>query len=660
MLAEEVDEVGRQEHRPRSVALRSADRTAVLRRLARQVPVRIPVIFLGRPNLWFLVIGLATLVGSGGYLSGASNARAEEVPSVTSFSASPTTVQVGKSVTITATMGPENGDYELVIVNKRTGKELIGCRAWWPSCWTEVHVPWSEQAEPKDLEYEAEIIKRGGTSGGGGTSLTVPVEPVVWHMYFTADKNPGTVGETVTVHLKGLEPSLRYTGYEARVTDGVTGEPLFDCVEDCYRTISLPYSLEANPEPFNYRAEIVSNEEPLDVQGTAEYALLVNPIRFQASMSFSEPTPGPGGTTHWTATLSASPPLWAPPFYIGLWNLAGEYEGGCALYVACGHQVGPGTYRTVVEDEEGEILAATQWWTIPGNSEEPEEDTADDLNLLALAGLFSGPSAICDAVLFYPGTHFAESTLSDQYLACEAAVANSASAVQVLRAIAAAGGGTAALWWLYEKETETQTPPGATETPEESEPLPVPPIGWPNEINSEVLTLMSQNPELETEREARIVIKQCQRLMSRAGLSSNKCTELPIFASGDSDVPQATKHDLEALLYHPPWVRLNYEDPALKPKSTWYQSLPACSERSEELKLDCDEFPFFSTVQGGGEAKPRPSLKVIDSTQNRRQGGKLRAFYNTCNISNGISQPFLNVPMPLGSEVPTLYLCNGA
>jgi hypothetical protein len=127
-----------------------------------------------------------------------------------------------------------------------------------------------------------------------------------------------------------------------------------------------------------------------------------------------------------------------------------------------------------------------------------------------------------------------------------------------LKAVAAAGGGSAVLWYLYEEKTKEQTSPEETEPAEETEPPPAPPIGWPGEVTTEAALLRQQNPQLQTEREARIVIKQCQRLTIRAALPTADCTEMPIFASGDLDVPQATKHDLEALLYYPGWVKLNY------------------------------------------------------------------------------------------------------
>jgi hypothetical protein len=189
------------------------------------------------------------------------------------------------------------------------------------------------------------------------------------------------------------------------------------------------------------------------------------------------------------------------------------------------------------------------------------------------------------------------------------------------------------------------------------EPWPVPPVGWPGEVAVEAETLQELNPQLETEREAEVVAKQCRRLVIPASLPTSDCTELPIFASGDLDVPQATQHDIEAIDYYPPWVKLNYESSAGKSGEGWYRYDPVCEEKPKGF--DCDEFPFFSTEQGGKFSDPRPSLKPVVKVQNQRQGGKLGTFYARCGVNVGKGRPFLNVPMPPGSNVPTLYLCNG-
>lgn len=594
-----------------------------------------------------------------------SAARAEEeVPRIASFTASPANVKAGSSTVLSAAIEPLNRAYNVAIVDTDSGEVITRCAAWFSPCSRKIEIPWSANREPKDRHFEAEVVPEGAPATGSGTDLTVHVERFEWNISLEASKNPLTVGEKTKLTVKGLEPDPRYTGYYTKIVNDTSGETITTCAGyECWHEVEFPYSMQAEAGPVEVHAEVVTETAPYDVAGRADLTLWVDPISFDVSMSFSAPETAWNGETSWLATLSASPQLYSTPFSIAVENPSGEFVASCALWVTCGHRLGPGTYRAVVRDSEN-IYAATQWWTIDpsggGGSSEPEEENADDVNLLALAALFGGPSEVCTDLLFYPGTHFEGGSVSDQYLACEEAVGRGDSTVRVLKAVAAAGGGTSVLWYLYEETTKEQTPAEDTEPlEEETEPPPVPPVGWPGEITAEAELLQELNPQLESARRARTVIKQCQRLVIRASLPTSRCTELPIFASGDLDVPEATHHDMEALLYYPPWVRLNYENSTGKSGRDWYTSLVPCKENPNPELTHCDEFPFFSTEQGGGSAHPRPSLKLIDSKQNLRQGGKLGRFYSMCGVSVGGGRPFLNVPMPSGSNIPTLSLCNG-
>jgi len=561
---------------------------------------------------------------------------------------------------ISATINEPNRFYDIIVVDTDTGKTVAGCWAMATKCNQEIAIPWSQNHEPKDLHLEAEVVFGGEPPSGIGSPLTIHVERFTWTISLSASKDPVTVGEETTLTVENLEPSPRYTGYLTKIFNDDTGALITACADSkCQGYLEFPYSTQAEAGVVNVHAEVVAESAPYDVAGRADLTLLVDPVPFQVGMTFSEPQTSGSGVPSWLATVSASPALGAGFFSIEIETPSGELVGGCAIWlVSCAQRLGPGTYRGTVRDSES-IYAASQWWTIsPSPSTEPDEDAADDFNLLALVALFAGPSEVCSALLFYPGTHLQSSSVSDQYLACEGAVTGGSSTIGTLRAVAAAGGGTAVLWYLYERQTETQTAPEQTEpSEEEAEPPPAPPIGWPGEVSTDAGTLGEQNTQITSTRQARVVIKQCHRLVIRAGLPTSRCTELPIFASGDLDVPQATKHDLEAILYHPPWVKLNYESSVGKSGRDWYLNLPVCEGNSE--LIHCDEFPFFSTEQGGGDAKPRPSLKLIDRTQNLRQGGKLGAFYSRCGVNIGAGRPFLNVPMPRGSNIPTLILCNG-
>ncbi len=572
-------------------------------------------------------------------------------------------MQVGSSTFLSADFYPDNWRYHVAIVNTDTGQQLARCVAWATACTFEAAIPWSENPAPKDLHLEAEVVPEAASASGSGVPLVVPVERVEWDLTLSASKNPLTVGEKTTLRIEDLEPEIVRTGYWTKIVNDETGEVITICADECWHEVEFPYSMQAEAGPVPVHAEVVSETDPTDVTGRADLTLYVDPLPLRIGLGFSEPQTASNGDRTWLAGATPSPQLSGTPFTTRIYRLDGTSVAGCVLWITCTSRLGPGTYRAVVEDSEN-VYAASQWWTIsPGSSTEseeeaePEEEAADDFNLLALAALFAGPADVCTALLFYPGTHLRGSSVSDQYLACEEAVAAGKSTSAVLRAVSAAGGGTAVLWYLYDEKTKEQTPAESTEPSEETEPPPVPPMVWPGEVTTQAELLRELNPQIQSDREARIVIKQCQRLTIRAALPVGDCTSMPIFASGDLDVPQATQHDREALLRYPGWVKLNYDNPTLKSNRSWYNAFSVCDE--DPRIRNCDEFPFFSTEQGGGNAKPRPSLKLINATQNKRQGGKLSRFYQTCGVSLGQGKPFLNVPVPSGSNVPTLILCNG-
>jgi hypothetical protein len=140
-----------------------------------------------------------------------------------------------------------------------------------------------------------------------------------------------------------------------------------------------------------------------------------------------------------------------------------------------------------------------------------------------------------------------------------------------------------------------------------------------------------------------------------------ECMDKPGFASGEG-VREATEHDIRALESHMPWVQLNYEDGATKPNRGWQSDL--CSDR--ESDEDCDEYPFFSSEQGGPLAVPEPHLEAIDSGDNRAQGGQYSGFRRLCGLRTGTPQPnsnsvggspFLAIPIPPSLNIDTWYGC---
>lgn len=89
------------------------------------------------------------------------------------------------------------------------------------------------------------------------------------------------------------------------------------------------------------------------------------------------------------------------------------------------------------------------------------------------------------------------------------------------------------------------------------------------------------------------------------------------------------------------------------------------------VEADCDEYPFYATVQGGPKAPAAgrwvdASLRSTNAVQNQYEGTILRAMTQRCTMSSAVATGE-NMP-PLGGDahlvvplpelpVPTFYLC---
>lgn len=138
------------------------------------------------------------------------------------------------------------------------------------------------------------------------------------------------------------------------------------------------------------------------------------------------------------------------------------------------------------------------------------------------------------------------------------------------------------------------------------------------------------------------------------------CENTPIFSSGRSDVPQATDHDRAAIAAYSPWALLHYLPSSLQSGSQgWYSSQPACAAASAATSTSCDEYPFYSSMEGGPTAVPSVSLQVIDTGQNSLQGSRYSSFLTSCHMNSG--DAFISAPLPPSAPAttPTLIACNG-
>lgn len=348
------------------------------------------------------------------------------------------------------------------------------------------------------------------------------------------------------------------------------------------------------------------------------------------------------------------------------------YWNYCNAEITTGH-----VYYASVEDEDGNVYGITPSY-LATSSTTATKETANKVDLVRLGLVYPTPTDVCETLLTYQGTHFAESTVSDQELACETAVANRDTMSNLLRAVAAAGGGSSVLWWLMHDGTVSQL---STPTAWPDYELPATrdlPLVWQAPVINvaDHYKLQERGKDLTAEA-AEALSRACLWNVSRIGNAREDCANLPVFFSG-SDVEEATEHDLEAIAGmnrvapHPEWVKLNYEYGAGKERyqnRNWYRSVSPCDVRTIPAGQQCDEYPFWASEQGGDPALvPPPHLRFIDSTDNQYQGSRFGSFVTSCGLRSGPppesggnargGDVFLMIPVPPDLDIPTTWLCN--
>ncbi|MGH9223344.1 MAG: NucA/NucB deoxyribonuclease domain-containing protein [Acidimicrobiales bacterium] len=123
---------------------------------------------------------------------------------------------------------------------------------------------------------------------------------------------------------------------------------------------------------------------------------------------------------------------------------------------------------------------------------------------------------------------------------------------------------------------------------------------------------------------------------------------LPVFMPG-GDTPDTTAHLVDALSSNPAWSVLTWaEHPDSTTNRQWYRGDSRCAGSPGD-GLSCDEYPFYTSRQGG----PGASLRLVPGWEQDKQGGFLSAFYGACGIGQGDS--FVVDPMP--SLPTTTFRC---
>lgn len=150
-----------------------------------------------------------------------------------------------------------------------------------------------------------------------------------------------------------------------------------------------------------------------------------------------------------------------------------------------------------------------------------------------------------------------------------------------------------------------------------------------------------------------------------------ECTQTPVYSPGN-DIPTATAHDIAAIASGYPFS-LHYENEDQKVAGTssappvlrgWYRPVAAnCAgasyPRSDTVNhTHCDEYPYYSTTEGG----PGASLVNIPAGDNTTQGFQLGEFYAStgCDLTPsptpGEDNLYLVVPDP--GPFPSIAICS--
>ena len=488
---------------------------------------------------------------------------------------------------------------------------------------------------------------------------------------FTADPSYVRVPERATLTAMANE-NLYSMGKSIRIVDLKTGNALSTCSsQTCSAYAQSSWADNADAVEKRYRAEIINGTT---VEHSMELTLPVRRYVFHLKPSVLEKSTSYYGEVRYLTEVKASRTVSGTGLLIVVRNAAtGQTVSTCSSDNSCGVMGYVGkTYRATVETWGGQVQGPAAVWTYTANG--LRDENIDGLDLVRLAAQFVSPSAVCDRVLLAPGqTYLTQppSTMSDQYRACVTAVQAGKGTLEVLRAVADADGDgdDSLIWWLDGDRRRPVPAAGTGDAGDSTAPPSTPDKIWIERNLAD--ELMAKNGTL-TQYQADKVAAQCVWLTARNAMKANTvCAALPIFASG-SDVAEATDHDLIAIAKQPSWVRLNYLHHTEQSGSRgWYK--PALCEPEPDRNLDCDEYPFWSSEQGGPNASPPVHLLKIDSDDNQYQGSRYGTFIGKCNMSSLLQKraadpgttatrgdAFLSIPVPAEFGVPTkVDICNG-
>jgi RHS repeat-associated protein len=148
-------------------------------------------------------------------------------------------------------------------------------------------------------------------------------------------------------------------------------------------------------------------------------------------------------------------------------------------------------------------------------------------------------------------------------------------------------------------------------------------------------------------RASHLVKVLTQACATDAGLNNRDCMgELPTFFLGDDYREHTQFVERAQATISPDTLTRSTRNP-----ERWYRGTPECNGRTgRSFGLDCDEYPYVSTEEGGPANYPdRVALEPVPIPDNRGAGAKLGAFYRNgaCPVqaNQGNKSRFLVVPV---------------
>jgi hypothetical protein len=558
--------------------------------------------------------------------------------------------------------------YRVVVVDDDTGQDIGGC-SYDTHC--EVGGSFGFVDDATTRHFHAEARDQSGAVVAQSGSIAVTADPPDWKVDLGMDSDTVTMPGRATLSAT-LSPG-QWTPYELDIINTGTGDVVKGCAAaggDCsvfvgggyLNDYSVDGSYKVVLKNTTTGRVLASSQEKVVTFLQAPWSIAVSGPRLMAPHTSGE------------FDINDMPHQWSPYQQQLVDADDDSVIKPCGTDYECGTMIYSGDagssrrlYARVIDTTTGVVLARSPVFTVATI----DIDTAtsiDGLSIAGLAGAFGSATQLCNYILNFPGTHRAEASVSDEWLGCDGVAQAGGSSEAALRAALSAtigfAGAGALAWWL-EHEWWTSYPANPPTAPPATHP-PSPPATAPPAIADALDTLtadlLAKNPAL-TQELAEAVARGCLWEGSAAArFAADYCKRVPIFVSG-SNVSEASQHDLDAITANPQWAALTTAGTGNEPaREQWYRDLPECADASEPLGLDCDEYPFRSTAQGG----PGASLKVISASHNRSQGTSLGNFYKKCGMRDADriigGDPFLVVPIPdpIGPlPIPTMAVCNG-